>query len=353
MTRTRKVLFVTAAALLSALVVLAMLRTAGKPAGRARVLEPQAVMGTSCRLVAVPGDGAGETAADRALEAAERRIRNVEARMSSWIEHSEIGRLNRAPAGRVVELSTPTRQVLRRARAACQATSGAFDATLGPAIELWRAAGKRGRLPTAARVRAARAASTWELLELTEKGAVKAARSVRVDLGGVAKGYAIDEALDELEAAGLAGGLVDIGGDLAVFGQPPEGTTWRVDVRDPFGEGVLGHLRIHSGAVCTSGNYARFTTIDDARFSHILDPRTGRPVTDAVPSVTVLAPHAVDADIWSTALSVLGSERLASLPEGVQALMVLGTREAPRLVCTRGMAKLLGEDLRTRADTFD
>lgn len=342
---TRRLVGPTLIAGLAALVGIGLWQThAGGPeALTAVVREPQAVMGTTCELAAtVPQDDAA--AGEQALRKAEAALRDVEARMSVWLAESEVSRLNAAPAGVPVPLSGPTLETLRAARAALDQTGGAFDVTCRPLIELWRQAGARNRAPDDAQLAAARAASHWDLIDLSETAAVKRRATACVDLGGIAKGYGIDRALEAIRRQGAAGGLVDVGGDLRCFGRPPEGEGWTVEIRNPFGSGTLARLALREGAVCTSGNYARFVIIEGRRYSHIVDPRTGFPA-DRVPSATVVASTAMQADIWATALSVLGEDGFARLPEGVEALIVTGERDDHRVVCTRGFARLLAEPL--------
>jgi len=339
---------------LGALVSVGLWKTRGGrgPRREAVVRRIDGLMGTTTTLGAVVAPGRG-AAAEPLLRQAEQTLRRVEARMSTWLADSETGRLNAAPADHHVPLSPEVLGLLRTARQAAADTGGAFDVTCRPLIELWREAGRRGKLPTDAELTAARAASHWELFELDDVGAVKRSDTARLDLGGIAKGHAIDRALDVLRRDGrLAGGLVDVGGDLACFGRPPSGDRWGVDVQSPFGAGVLLRLRIPAGAVCTSGAYARYVEIAGRRYSHILDPRTTRPA-DAARSVTVVAPTAVTADIWATALSVLGVEGFSRLPAGVEAMIVEGTEDVPRLRCTRGLRDLLDEPLPEGLEVVD
>ncbi len=299
------------------------------------------VMGTDCRLIAVVPYGREATAED-ALERAEAMLRALESRLSTWIADSEVSNLNAAPAGKLVPLSEGSIEILRAAQRAWQQTGGAFDITCGPLVQLWRRAGRRGVLPGQSEIHEARKASHWKLIELTDTGAVKHSAAARVDIDGIAKGYAIDRAADILRKAGLRGGLVEIGGDLVCFGQPPEGKTWPLGVKDPRGQGKLATLRLRDEAVCTSGDYERFIEIAGKRYHHIIDPRTGRPA-DAVPSVTVVAADAMTADVWATALSVLGPEGLRRLPEGVEAMVVVGTADDRRIFCSRGFLQRLEE----------
>ncbi|MFW5844876.1 MAG: FAD:protein FMN transferase [Planctomycetota bacterium] len=151
------------------------------------------------------------------------------------------------------------------------------------------------------------------------------------------RGYAIDQAVAVLQAAGV-NGVVDLGGDVRASGLRSDGEPWRVQIRDPFRPEVLMEVAVSEHAVCTSGNYARFLEIDGHRFSHIIDPRSCWPA-DAVPSATVIAPTAMQADIGATALSVLGEEGLTLLPEGCEALLVLGSADEARQVQTPGFAR--------------
>ena len=295
---------------------------------------PTAVMGTQCRLLVVIGPHQLGRA-DAALRGAEAALRAVEAKMSVWLDHSELSQLNAAPAHREVALSEATRQVLAAAYAAYQATEGAFDVTCRPQIRLWREAEQQQRVPTAEQRAASRAASNWESLELTETGAIKRSAQLTVDLGGIAKGYAIDAALRAMQQAGVRGGLVEVGGDLACFGQPPNGCCWHVDIRHPDKPSQIASLELVTGAVATSGDYARNVHIDGQRFSHIMDPRHSWPAEGAR-SVTVLAPTALQADIWATALSVLGPPGMEMLDEGVEALLVFPQDQPESWVSTPG-----------------
>ena len=300
------------------------------------VREPRAVMGTNCRLVAVvPGYRVGQ--ADAWLRQSEETLRQLESKMSTWIDASEISRLNAAPAGGEMNISPETLEVLRAAREAYDRTGGVFDVTCRPLVLLWRTAGQSGQMPTDEEITTAREASSWDQILVNEDGTVVKLRdSCCVDLGGIAKGLAIDKAVEAIEQSSLVGGLVDVGGDLRLLGTDTGGRPWIAAVKNPFDEGVLLEIEVGPQAVCTSGDYARGIELDGKHLSHIIDPRTGRPAKAAA-SVTVVAPTALEADIWATALSVLGPEGLAELPDGVEALLVVRTEGAMRLLATPGM----------------
>lgn len=279
------------------------------------------------------------------FDKAEVAARTVETRMNIYDPASELSRLNDAPAGRIVPLSSGTVEVLTKSSVFRDETNGAFDVTILPILRLWKQAGKIDRLPTPAELTASRTASRWAYFDLLDNGAVKSVATAGVDVGGIAKGFAIDLAVRSMMQAGCKGGIVDIGGDVRCFGKKPSGKPWRVYVTNPFDpdhaeEHPLAILEVRDAAVCTSGNYRRFRTIQDKHYSHIIDPRTAMPV-DAYPSVTVVAPDATTADAWATALSVLGQDGLKLLPKNVDALIVIGTPQKHTYVTTPGMNDLI------------
>jgi FAD:protein FMN transferase len=278
------------------------------------------------------------------LATADAAARGVADLMNVHNPASELSRFNDAPAGRLVTLTPMTLEALDLSQRYWDETDGAFDVTIRPLILLWQETGRSGTLPGRGELLAARNASRWAYLELFDTGVRKTVPTAAVDLGGMAKGFAIDRATDSALAAGCLGGVVDIGGDVRVFGRKPSDTPWRVGIADPFqpdcGQTFV-RIALPAGAVCTSGNYRRYSVIGEKRFSHIIDPRTGMPV-DACPSVTVVAPLARTADAWATALSVLGPEGLKKLTgTGIEAMLVVGEPDDYRVEMTPGFRKLL------------
>ncbi len=311
--------------------------------------QPGGIMGTSCELeVVVPRRRIAEAA--QALKETDARLRNVEARMSVHLDASQLSRLNAAPAGETVPLHAELLAVLETARRLESQTDGAFDATCRPVLELWREAQQGGREPPAEAIAAARALLGMRHVRISAEGATKLRDGVQVDLGGLAKGYAVDRAVDRLRAVPDAtGGLVNIGGDLRCFGRNPAGRPWGVGIRHPFRKGTCGLLEVTDAAVATSGDYERGFRIAGRWYSHILDPRTGRPVA-ATASVTVVSlpadgrpPSAAEADGWATALSVLGPAGLEKVHRraDLEAMIVTGTPQAHQVHMTEGFRRLL------------
>ena len=304
--------------------------------------EPVGVMGTRTSLaVVLPAEEAVQ--GREILGSIEAELRRVEALMSTWIEESEVSRLNAAPADELVALSADSLEVLQVARQLFEQTEGAFDVTCRPLIERWRLAGSEAELPTDEDLAEHRQRSEWSQIDLSEQGALKVRGSACVDLSGIAKGYAIDQAISILQNSGAVGGLVEVGGDLRVFGVSPEGESWPIGIRSPFEDRAWGEMMLNDGAVCTSGDYARYVEIDGQRYSEVIDPRTGRPAV-AASSVTVVAGDAMTADAWATALTVLGPEGLELLPAGerIEALFVIAEESGGfRVQASDGFSDLL------------
>jgi len=204
-------------------------------------------------------------------------------------------------------------------------TDGAFDVTYAPLRSLWREAQGRDAPPSQEDIRSTLRAVGYDKLVLLQRSAMFAVPGMSVDLGGIAKGYAIDLAAQAMAEAGARSALVDIGGDMRMVGDAGDGRRWTIKVRDPReGDHPPMLLSLADVAVATSGDYARYFVVGDERFSHIIDPRTGWPVRD-VPSATVVAPDATTADALATAASVLGAQKalelVRSLP-GVECMVM-------------------------------
>jgi FAD:protein FMN transferase len=261
------------------------------------------IMGTVGKLTAVATDAQAPSAA---VEAGFARLRAVNALMSDYRPDSEISRLNAAPRNTPVELAPETFFCLERAQDIAAATDGAFDITVRPLVSLWREAAANNTLPSDDQLAAVRQSVGYQKLQLNanNRTATLSAPKMQLDLGGIAKGYALDLAAQAMQEHELAGGLVDVGGDVYAFGHNADGSKWQVGIQHPFEAGLYGVLAITDRGVATSGLQQRFFEIDGRHYSHIIDPRTGRP-TDQAPSVTVIAPTGLLADAWATAFSVM------------------------------------------------
>lgn len=312
-----------------------------------KVVRSFEVMGTLARLTAIADR---RESADAALEAGRQALHEVNRLMSDYLDESEIGRLNRASAGEMIALSPTTWHCLRKSLEISAQSEGAFDVTCRPLIRLWREAAREQRLPTEKEFNAVRTLIGPDKLMLDEAARSVARRldGVQVDLGGIAKGYALDLAVEAMQAAGARGGLADVGGDVVAFGKRENGQPWRVGVRDPFAADAGAYrfkLQFDAAAVATSGVQERFFEIVGRRYSHILDPRTGQPAEQA-PSVTVIAADGLTADAWATALSVLSiteGKRLLARKDAsaIEVLWIAGSADAPTIEMTEGFKRYI------------
>jgi len=294
----------------------------------------QVVMGTFARAVAIAADRA---TARKAIEAAVAEIRKVDELMSDYKEDSEISKVNAEAFDHPVKVSDATFEVIRKSIEISELSGGAFDITVGPLVKLFRIARDEGIAPTTEQIEQAKAKVGYTRLELneTERTVHFALEGMGLDVGGIAKGYAVDRAIEAMRRAGAIGGLVDIGGDLRCFGTPPAGRDhWLVGLQnpnivDPAAAELLMTLKVTDAAVTTSGDYQQFAIIDGKRCSHILDAKTGRSA-DALASVTIIAEDATTADALATAVSVLGPQKGLELIEKLPRTEAILISHAPQ-----------------------
>lgn len=286
-------------------ILLAGLACSGPPAP---IVLNGTTMGTSwtVRLADVP-TGASVPAL---REEVEQVLEAVNAQMSTYREASDISRFNRAQPGSVQEVPAGFARVLEHSLALAEATGGAFDPTVGPLVNLWGFGPDpmRHEAPPPGDIDAALARTGWQRIdydpesrELTQPGGLV------LDFSANAKGHAVDLIADLLIERGVAGFMVDIGGDLRTHGVRPDGQHWRIAVERPMAGSREVHGIIEPGdrAVATSGSYRNFFEHQGRRFSHTIDPRTGHPVAHSTVLVTVVHPLCIEADGWATALMVL------------------------------------------------
>ena len=254
--------------------------------------------------------------AKMAADAALARFHDLNQRLSDYDEKSEIRRFcDDAGPGEFVRVSDDLWNCVRLAVHHAEISGGAFDPTVGQVVRLWRTARKVHRLPAENRIREALATVGWENILFDEErqaiaiSAHGAKRHVRLDLGGIAKGYAIDEALKTMRFFGVTRVLLDAGGDLGLGDPPPGKEGWTIAVTPlKKGEKPTDFWTLKNCGVANSGDMYQFVEIDGKRYSHIVDPKTGLGLTNRL-TVSVIAPTAADADALASAVSVLGPEK--------------------------------------------
>lgn len=240
---------------------------------------------------------------------------HVDSLMSNWTETSEVARINREAGKSTITIDREVADVIATSLEVSRATDGAQDITVEPLVRLWGFLGGKPRVPSADEIKAVLPRVGWKQVHLDAKRpAIALSRGdVRIDLGGIAKGYAVDGAARVLRKAGITSALVDLTGNMMAIGNAPGHDGWVVGVRDPSDkEKHLLRVHLHDEAISTSGNYEQFIDAAGKRYGHIMDPRTGWPA-GAVSSVTVVAKRAVTCDAWDTGLFVLGSAKSRQL----------------------------------------
>ena len=281
----------------------------------------QIVMGTFAHIIAV-AQNAGT--AKKCIRAALEEIHKVDDLMSDYKSDTDISRVNREAYEKPVQVSEATFEVLQRSIEFSKMTDGAFDVTVGPLVALFRKAKETEVAPSEEQIAEAKSKVGFEKLKLdNENRTVQfSEKGMLLDLGGIAKGYAIDKAIEAAQRCGAVGAMVDIGGDVRCFGLPPKGRDhWLIGLQDPNSaiEGMEGGglrlvLKVTNEAVATSGDYQQFVIIEGKRYSHIMNRRTGKSA-ESLSSVTIIADNATDADALATAVSVMGAEKGLALIE--------------------------------------
>jgi thiamine biosynthesis lipoprotein len=291
-----------------------------------RTWNEGSAMGTHVGVAAYTTPKVDKAGVTRAFEQALAEIKRVEALMTTWKE-SEITRVNAAAGSAPVAVSQETFDLVKESVRAAELSSGTFDITFESLHGLWKFDEDLDpHPPTEAQIKAKLPLLDYRHIKLdADKRTIGLAKpGVKIGLGGIAKGYAVDKAVAVLEKAGLTSFFVQAGGDLFARGKKPDGSEWSAGIRDPRGKGSFALLPLTDHAFSTAGDYERSYVIDGRRYHHIIDPRTGYPAR-ACRSVTIWAPTALLADEIDDAVFVLGPEKGLALVEsldGVGAVIV-------------------------------
>jgi thiamine biosynthesis lipoprotein len=286
------------------------------------VSDGRHVMGTVLEITLVGRDeGEARAALVEIFALAER----LDALLTVYDAESELSRLNRAAGQGRRAVDPELARILELAKTYARLTRGSFDVTVGPLVEIWTEAARRGTPPSALKLAGARELVGWELIRLHADGSAELARpGVSVNLGGLAKGYALDQMLALLEKRGIDNALLSFGQSSTwALGHPPDAPGWRLLARGPD-EGLLGVLTLENQALSVSGSLSQWVEIGGRRYGHVLDPRTGEALQRRRQAL-VVAPNASLAEALSKALLVLGKHEglaLVEAQEGCEALLV-------------------------------
>jgi len=280
-------------------------------------------MGT---LVSITAVGANDQAANDAINVGFQEIKRLERLLSTWIPDSELSRVNASAAVRPVHVSPETLTVVQRAMQVAEMTGGGFNIAIGPAVDVWNVI-EGQRIPTESELDALRPLVNLQAVraDVRAQTIFLEKAGMRIDVGGIGKGYAADQAVDALRRAGAIAGVVALSGDIKTFGRLPDGKMFPVGIQHPREDGsVLVWIDLQDEAISTAGDYERFFERDGVRYHHILDPRTLQPA-HSCQSVTVIAREGVWADGLDTGIFVMGAElgmRLVEALPDMEAIIV-------------------------------
>lgn len=290
---------------LALLLFAALTIACSSPAPRVVVSDGRYVMGTVLEITLVARD---EAIGREALEALFALAGELDALLSVYAPESEVSRLNTTAGAAPWRVSPEVVRVLRRSAEYSVLTSGSFDVTVGPLVELWKASAERDAVPSAAELARARSLVGYEKILIGPEGDVGlAAPGVSIDLGGIAKGWALDRMRPLLERYAIGDALLNFGqSSVWALGTPQDGDAWRLLVRGP-GDSLLGVISLAGRALSVSGSLGHWVEIGGKKYGHVLDPRTGQPLLQRRQAL-VLAPDATLAEALSKALLVLGED---------------------------------------------
>ncbi len=246
-------------------------------------------------------------------------IERLEMLFSRSTETSDVSRINASAGEKPVQVSDEVLYVTRRAVEYAEMTDGAFDPSIAPLIDLWGFLGQEFRVPSGTELKEALLLVDYTMIEIDRgSSAVFLPQGeMALELGGIAKGYIVDRALEMLRSAGIEHAFVNAGGDIGLIGSNPEGDPWRIGVRHPRDpDTIIAVFSAEGGSVVTSGDYERSFEEDGIKYHHILEPETGLPARELA-SVTIMAETAIEADALSTAVFVLGPDRGLDLIEKI------------------------------------
>lgn len=298
----------------------------------------QNLMGTVVEITIIAKDtGEAEKAAFRSFQ----EVRRIEYLMSPWIKGGDVFRINQSSGIKWVNVSPETLYIIKKSVEISERSAGGFDITVGPLVELWRRARAKGHPPSEEELKRNLDLVGFRNILISHEGKVFLKKEgMSIDLGGIAKGYAVDRAFEVLRRLGYRDLIVNAGGDLRVgglkFGQP-----WSIGIQDPRNsEKIIAKISLAEGAIATSGDYEKYFEYQGKRYHHILNPKNGMPA-EGCRSVSVKAKEAILADAMATAIFVLGPEKGYQLCQISKDLDCLIMDKEGKIIMTQAMHDIL------------
>lgn len=302
------------------------------------------VMNTIAKIIAVAQD---EKTAQTAINAAFAEIYRLEKLMNRFDANSQLSLVNRTAAKEPVKVDPALFDILQKSIYYSKLTDGAFDITVGPLVDMWRKCAEANSMPSEQELADVKKIIGYDkiILDANNCSVKLAAEGMRLDLGGIAKGFAADKAVAIMKNCGAAGGLVDLGGQIGCFGSTQTGGKWLIGIRNPSKDAenkILMKLELTDMAVSTSGNYERFYKIAGKKFSHIFNPQT-ETSADIISSDTVICPDGTQADALSTAVNVMGTAKGLELIQKIQntEVIIIPLEDKSKMIKSKGAEKFI------------
>ena len=288
-------------------------------------------MGTTYSIKVVTGNS---QVISGVKEKIDRRLEEINRSMSTYQKDSEISRFNRFnKVGQKFQISNDFFQVMKAGQNIHRLTGGAWDGTVNPLVDLWGFGrkGRRDNVPPDNKIVALLPDIVFAKIDVVTPGfLVKKRADITVDLSSIAKGYGVDEVADLLRSLGYKNYLVEIGGEIFAAGHRKDDTRWRIGINRPRADAtfdaVYKVVALHNQGFATSGDYRNFFKVDGVRYSHVIDPRTGYPVSNGVVSTSIISADCMTADGLATAIIVMGVKKgleLIDRLDGVEGLLVV------------------------------
>ncbi|WP_286953991.1 MULTISPECIES: FAD:protein FMN transferase [Aminobacterium] len=282
--------------------------------------------------------------APQALDAALQRIAEIEDHMSLHSSSSDIAFVNQKAGIEPVIVHNDTFFVMEQALKYAQKSSGYFDPTIGPIVDLWGIGTNKEKLPTEKEItqRLPLVNYAHSVINKETQSIMLLQKGQMLDLGGIAKGYAADEVAQIFRGKGIKSALIDLGGNIYAYGTKADGTLWNIGIQDPLEpRGTpLGIVKVSNCSVVTSGNYERFFEVEGKRYHHIFDPHSGYPAASGLLSATIVSQTSIDGDALSTTLYILGKEGGLAFIERIPGVEALVVTEEKKIYATSGMSKI-------------
>lgn len=295
------------------------------------------MMGTIISLKYYGKDG------EKALEESLKRINEIEEEMSLNIEESEIAKINSKAGEEPVRVSEDVFKVIDKGIYYGQLSNGAFDITIRPVDALWAIGTDKERVPKDEEIKNALKYINYKDIEVdkNKNSMFLKKKNMGIDLGGIAKGYTADELVKVLKKYDINRGLINLGGNLYVYGGKEDGTPLNIGIQDPKGDKGehFAVVKVKNKSVVTSGNYERYFLKDGKRYHHIMDTKTGYPAENGIISSTIISDNSIDGDALSTATYVLGLQDAMNLIDTLDGVEAIFVTEDNKVYTSKGISK--------------